>query len=77
MAPTPYPWTLTGYPTPEEGGTPNCLTSNERKMCMNNYLEALDRIRLRFYATGNNPLGVVVTTTLVVLDLNVKHNKDI
>ena len=41
---------LTAYPTPTLGGTPNFFHQNERKGCKIDYLKARGQLLLRFYA---------------------------
>ena len=59
MATTPPPYlrTLTAYPTPVLGGTPEFFDQNDGKGRKRNYLDVQGRFVLSFGATGNNLLG--------------------
>ena len=59
MATTPYPRTLTAYPTPVLGGTPDFFHQNDRKGCKRDYLDVRGHFVLRFGAIGKKPLGGV------------------
>ena len=52
----PYPRTLTAYPTPVLGGTPDLFHHNDRKGCKRDYLDARGHFVLRFSAIGDKPL---------------------
>ena len=48
----PTPWSLTGTLLRVKVVPPTFLHHNERNGCRNDYIEALDRIRLRFMRPG-------------------------
>ena len=46
----PHLQTLTAYPFPTLGGTPNFFHQNEHKRCKTDYLKARGQFLFRFYA---------------------------
>ena len=51
----PYPRTLTAYPTPVLGSTPDFFHQNNRKGCKSDYLDARGHFVLHFGATRDKP----------------------
>ena len=70
--------TLTAYPTPTLGGTPNFFHQNEQKRCKIDYLKALmGQFLFRFYAAVktrggyNNPPGLTRVKATIFQYMNI------